>query len=315
MLHVVTGAPCSGKTTFVNEHKAEGDIVIDLDALGVALGASEQWRRNDSIQRVALAAREAAIEAVGDADAWLIHTQPTPDQREGYGDAIFHDLDPGIDECLARAARDGRPEGTETVIRDFYAKQATPHGVAFSIPTSPARGAIRCPHGQEGASMSDATNTQAAGQQQEPHGTEQPVDFEAKYKEALAQSRKWEDRAKANKEKADKWDAYETEGMTEAEKATKRAAELQAELDSLKAEKQHATDASEVARETGAPVEYLQFCSSRDAMEQLAQKWQAEHGEQATPAAASAPSTRLIRPDGSKPANRDVFAAEFEKLL
>lgn len=184
----------------------------------------------------------------------------------------------------------------------------------FSYATSPARGAIRCPHGQKGAHMSDATQQV---EQQEPHGTEQPetVDFEAKYKEALAQSRKWEERAKANKDKADKWDAYETEGMSEAEKATKRATELQAELDALKAEKQHATDAAEVARETGAPVEYLQFCGSREAMEQLAQKWQAEHGEQATPAAASAPSTRLIRPDGSKPANRDVFAAEFKKLL
>lgn len=154
-------------------------------------------------------------------------------------------------------------------------------------------------------------------EQQEPHGTEQPapVDFETKYKEALAQSRKWEERAKANKDKADKWDAYEQEGMSEAEKATKRAEQAEAELASLKAEKQHATDAAEVARETGVPVEYLTFCSSKEAMQQMAEKWQAEHGEPQTPAAAAAPSTRFIRPDGGKPANRDVFAAEFKKLL
>lgn len=163
--------------------------------------------------------------------------------------------------------------------------------------------------------MSDVTNQQAEPTQ-EPHGTEpEPIDFEAKYKEALANSRKWEDRAKANKEKADKWDAYEQEGMSEAEKAAKRAETAEAELAQLKAERQHATDAAEVARETGAPVEYLQFCSSKEAMQQLAEKWQAEHGEQATPAAASAPSTRYIRPEGAKPANRDVFAAEFRKLL
>ena len=52
-------------------------------------------------------------------------------------------------------------------------------------------------------------------QTDEPQGAE--VDWEAKYKEAVAQSRKWEERAKANKDKADKWDAYEPQGMSEAE--------------------------------------------------------------------------------------------------
>ena len=151
-------------------------------------------------------------------------------------------------------------------------------------------------------------------QAQEPHGTEAP-DYEAMYKEALANSRKWEDRAKANKAKADKWDAYETEGMTAQQKAEKALAETQAELEQLKAEKQHAEDAAEIARETGAPVEYLRYCASREAMEQLAEKWQAEHGEGNLPAAASVPSTRFIRPDNAKVANRDIFAAEFKKLL
>lgn len=158
---------------------------------------------------------------------------------------------------------------------------------------------------------------QTAQQQptEEPHGTEEAIDFEAKYKEAVAQSRKWEERAKANKDKADKWDAYETEGMTAQQKAEKALAETQAELEQLKAEKQHAADAAEVARETGVPVEYLTFCSSREAMEQMAEKWQAEHGDPQTPAAASAPSTRYIRPDGAKPSNRDLFAEQLGNLF
>lgn len=36
-LNVIYGPPCSGKTTYVREHKAEGDIVIDLDYLKHAL--------------------------------------------------------------------------------------------------------------------------------------------------------------------------------------------------------------------------------------------------------------------------------------
>ena len=85
-------------------------------------------------------------------------------------------------------------------------------------------------------------------QQAEPQAPD--TDWEAKYKEAVAQSRKWEDRAKANKDKADKWDAYEQEGMSEAEKVAQRAERAEAELAQLKADAQRRTDAHEVAKAT-----------------------------------------------------------------
>lgn len=109
MIHVVTGAPCSGKTTFVNEHKRENDVVIDLDSLAVALGASNRYDYHGDIREAAFAARNAAIAAVGDSDAWIVHSQPTDEQRAEYGDAVFHDLDPGREECVNRARNDDRP--------------------------------------------------------------------------------------------------------------------------------------------------------------------------------------------------------------
>ena len=72
--------------------------------------------------------------------------------------------------------------------------------------------------------------------EQEPQGTE-PTDYEALYKESVKESRKWESRAKANKEKADKWDEYEQQGMSDAEKLTKRAEDekaRRAEIDDLR---------------------------------------------------------------------------------
>ena len=54
---------------------------------------------------------------------WLIDTNPskaTVERLEGIG-AVFHVCDPGEDECLARALRDGWPEGTEERIRAWYA--------------------------------------------------------------------------------------------------------------------------------------------------------------------------------------------------
>ena len=38
-VYLVCGAPASGKTTYVKQHKEPGDFVLDLDVLRQALGA------------------------------------------------------------------------------------------------------------------------------------------------------------------------------------------------------------------------------------------------------------------------------------
>jgi hypothetical protein len=142
---------------------------------------------------------------------------------------------------------------------------------------------------------------------QEPQGAE--VDWEAKYKEAVAQSRKWEDRAKANRDKAAKWDEYEQQGMSEVEKLTKRAESAEAELAQYRAEAQRRSDAEEVAKATGVPVGLLLHCADREGMEALA----AEYAEQTKlPAAPKAPKSRVIRDDIPKQTTRDRFASYFE---
>lgn len=37
-VRVVTGPPCSGKSTYVDEHANRGDLVIDLDRIAYAVG-------------------------------------------------------------------------------------------------------------------------------------------------------------------------------------------------------------------------------------------------------------------------------------
>lgn len=94
---------------------------------------------------------------------------------------------------------------------------------------------------------------------QEPQGTEQ-VDWEAKFKEAVAQSRKWEERAKANKDKADKWDAHdaaEEANKSELQRAVERAEALKAELDGIKAEQARQALIAQVAKDSGVDAELL----------------------------------------------------------
>lgn len=142
----------------------------------------------------------------------------------------------------------------------------------------------------------------------EPHGEDAP-DYKALYEQALAQSRKWEGRAKANKEKADRWDAYEQEGMSEAEKLAQRAESAEAELAQLKASAQHDADAKEVSKETGVPVHLLAFCADRAAMEEFAKQYATDNKP---PAAAPAPESRVIRGGKQATTTRDKFASYFE---
>lgn len=128
MIHVVTGPPCAGKSTFVAENAGEGSVRVDYDAIAVALGSGNDHAAPYEIGRCALAAREAAIKEATDlgTEAWVIHTAPSEAQRREYskGGAIFHDLDPGMGECMRRAVADGRPEGTEQAIRKWYGQRS-----------------------------------------------------------------------------------------------------------------------------------------------------------------------------------------------
>ena len=160
----------------------------------------------------------------------------------------------------------------------------------------------------EGTSAATEAAQEPQGTPQEPQGTE--VDWEAKYNEAVKQGRKWEDRAKANKEKADKWDAYEAEGLSEAEKLAKRAEKAEAELKALRAEAKRQEDAAAVAKETGVPLTLLLHCADRADMEAFATEYQ---GENHVPAAPSAPASRVIRGGEQKLSTRDKFASYFEE--
>lgn len=139
MIHVIIGAPCSGKSTYVREHKKDGDVTIDFDKMAQAFGSTEPHSAPEDIKSVTFKARDAAIAEVCErkCEAWIIHTKPTAKQREMYdaADAEYIEMDTDIDTCLERCAADERPPGTEDVIRDYF---GAPKG-AFFMPKKGGR--------------------------------------------------------------------------------------------------------------------------------------------------------------------------------
>ena len=125
-LTVVTGPPCGGKSTYIRERAAVGDVVIDLDRLALAL-TSEDTEHHDyggHVLAVAQAARRAAVDTALDLDArvWLIDTIPTPRSRARYREvgAEVVVCDPGEDVVFDRIGRE-RPARIRQVALDYYA--------------------------------------------------------------------------------------------------------------------------------------------------------------------------------------------------
>jgi HK97 family phage prohead protease len=127
---VIVGPPCAGKSTYVHDHAAPGDVVIDFDTLAAALGSPTRHGPPAPIAGVAAAARAAAVKKVLKgipADAWIVHASPTTSDLTAYASANAEVvvLDPGLGQCLARAESDGRPHGTDDAIRAWY--DSPPH--------------------------------------------------------------------------------------------------------------------------------------------------------------------------------------------
>jgi hypothetical protein len=133
VLHVVMGPPCSGKTTYVRDHRSLRDVVVDMDALAEALGGSSTHTASGPHRAAALTCRSALVDRIlggrweTGADLWLIHHHPPAKALDRYrrARAELHLLDPGQAVCLARARIDKRPAWTATAIAEWYADPIT----------------------------------------------------------------------------------------------------------------------------------------------------------------------------------------------
>jgi len=129
LIYIITGAPCSGKSTFVENHRDPDDLVVDFDKIATALGSVKEHDATGLIREAAFAARDAVIETAlkaQDATAWIIHTWPTDAQLARYEEAgaeVIH-LDTDRETCLARAEADNRPETTIEGINRYYGKES-----------------------------------------------------------------------------------------------------------------------------------------------------------------------------------------------
>jgi hypothetical protein len=111
---VVAGPPCSGKTSYVRGHAGPGDLVVDYDALAVALGSGDSHDHPATLRPFILNARDAVIDRLSRFSdvphAWVIYGAPTLAERHAIVGADVVVLAVDAAECKRRAVEAGRPE-------------------------------------------------------------------------------------------------------------------------------------------------------------------------------------------------------------
>lgn len=140
-------------------------------------------------------------------------------------------------------------------------------------------------------------------------GAEPAEDWQAKYEALLKQSRKNEDRAKANYAKAKAYD----EAQKRADEADGKLAELvekaeqaEAELAALRSERERSKAVAEVAKSSGLPVGVLELMRG-DTVEEL------EAAAEAVKAAGSLPIYPTV-PDGGAPGAAVVTREQIDAI-
>lgn len=131
-IHVVTGPPCSGKSTHVEEHRDQAtSVVLDLDVLAHTLGHPDSHQRrgdkhlayilatemHGAILRYVLDSPEGRA-LVATAQVWIVDTDPPAWRLSKYrrAGAEITAMRTPLDECHRRATAAGRDPRTHDEI-------------------------------------------------------------------------------------------------------------------------------------------------------------------------------------------------------
>lgn len=115
--YLVTGAPGSGKSTYVKKNRGDNDIIFDYDDLSVALTGRKRGERTEEQQHVLNRIRYDIIRAAENAEIdalWMIATEPSDTLTEALGEYEEIHIDVDKDEAKERVKNDDSRVDKET---------------------------------------------------------------------------------------------------------------------------------------------------------------------------------------------------------
>lgn len=135
---LVVGPPAGGKSTYVDEHRQPGDMVIDFDRMAEALGSGTTHDHGEGMVAATGVARNALLGRLrrgdmgGVARVWLVSANPKAEQMFPHHDVVV--CDPGQQEAEGRALA-SRPAGFVQLVRQWYADRGSHGGPTVTGPS------------------------------------------------------------------------------------------------------------------------------------------------------------------------------------
>ena len=116
-VYLITGAPCSGKTTFARERMQAGDVIVDIDDIWQQISGQPRYVKPNSLKPIVFKTRDEQEEQVRIRsgtwrNAFIIKSLPLPMERtraaERFGAELIT-LETTKEECLERLRK--KPNG------------------------------------------------------------------------------------------------------------------------------------------------------------------------------------------------------------
>lgn len=133
MVHLVYGAPLSGKSTWVRENMERGDLVLDMDSIWQCVSGLPRYQKPDALKGVVFGVYDTLVDAVRTRHgrwrtAFVISGAPRIADRQrmmvrvGADDALL--IDATQDECMQRldSANDRPRDLWQEYINDWFAR-------------------------------------------------------------------------------------------------------------------------------------------------------------------------------------------------
>ena len=122
---IVWGPPASGKTTYVKQHMAAGDLVVDLDFIKQAISMAGKTEAADNLLPTALHIRELLYQLIARREvscdtAWVVASLPRRGEREELQCRLRAEMVrmiTSMQECIDRAYADDERTDKELQVR------------------------------------------------------------------------------------------------------------------------------------------------------------------------------------------------------
>lgn len=135
-VYLITGASCSGKTTFVKDRIQTNDIVLDIDDIWQMVSGQERYTKPNSLKPIIFKIRDELKELIQRGtgtwrNAFIIESLPSKQDREREADRYkafnveIITMDATKEECLQRLHNNpsGRDvKAYEGYINDYYSR-------------------------------------------------------------------------------------------------------------------------------------------------------------------------------------------------